>query len=188
MSDIEQDIDPNLDAEVPDVATDIAKPAPNLLNFLSGRPAADTATPGPSEAPKKRAPRQRKSLADGDAKQTRLGAGLRPVKVQPDVPVEEDIDMNAATAGPSQPDSSEQKKPGRKGKKRFVDNEDREIKAMARAAKQKKPAAKPKATVTKGSKKKDAEGVSDIGDEGETVRGQLLCLKPTISTGTKPQI
>jgi hypothetical protein len=187
MSDIEQDIDPNLDAEVPEVATDIAKPALNLLNFLGGRPAADTATPGPSEAPKKRAPRQRKSLADGDAKQTRLGAGLRPVKVQPDVPVEEDIDMNAATAGPSQPDSSEQKKLGRKGKKRVVDDEDREIKAMAKAAKQKKPATNPKATVTKGSKKKDAEGVSDISNEGETVRGQLLCLKPTISTETKPQ-
>jgi hypothetical protein len=120
MSDVEQGIDPNLDAEVPEVTTDIAKPARNLLNLFGGQNSAVVATLGPSEAPKKRAPRQKKSLASEDAKQTRLGAGLKPVKVQPDVQVEGDIDMTPAAAEPSQPNGSEQKKPGRKGKQRVV--------------------------------------------------------------------
>lgn len=179
MSDHE-DIDPSLDAEVPEVATDI-RPARNLINFFKGQPPKDgTPVAGPSEPPKKRAYVREKNAAVNDNKQTRLGAGLKPVKAPPvEVQVERDTDMITEIGEPGPSSSSEKKKPGRKPRQRAVNDEDEEFRAMSKAAK-KKPGPKPKAAATKGKKKKDAESVSDVGSGSELPRGECYKSDPLL--------
>ena len=177
MSDIEG-IDPNLDdSDVPGVTADVVKPARNLLNFFKGQQASDTeAIAGPSEPPKKRAPRQKKNAAAEDNKQTRLGAGLKPVKIQPDVQVEGDEAMLAEVPEPGPSHVVDQKKkPGRKPKARAVDDEDQEVRAMSKAAKQKKPGPKPKSAASRGNK--GVESASEIDKGEESLRGLSFLSK-----------
>ena len=177
MSDIEG-IDPNLDdSDVPGVTADVVRPARNLLNFFKGQQASDTeAIAGPSEPPKKRAPRQKKNAAAEDNKQTRLGAGLKPVKVQPDVQVEGDIAMLAEVPEPVPSNVADQKKKsGRKPKPRAVDDEDQEVRAMSKAAKQKKPGPKPKSAASRGNK--GVESASEIDKGEESLRGLSFLSK-----------
>jgi hypothetical protein len=138
MSDHRDLIDPELDT-----ITSEPNPVPtsrSLLSFFGGTP-RESSNISPQEIlPKKRTTRTKKSDT-ADAKQTRLGAGLKPVIVQPEPEPLETLDIEAGPITIENVPPKAVSKIIRKRTKKEND-EDAEFKEMAKSTKRKGKAVK----------------------------------------------
>ena len=166
MSSDELQIDPDLDKEeAHDSIPSNTEPARGLASFFATPNASASSSSAQNAPTKKKAPRRLKAAA-ADIKQTRLGAGLKPVRLQLEPQVAESDESVVGNDATPLIESSGNGK-SRKSRKR-KDEEGQEMKEMAKSAKGN--AASKKAVLPKGQHRK-GELVEDMDTELETETG-----------------
>jgi hypothetical protein len=190
MPEVELDIDPDLDTHEqrePNPEPEGNKQAKNLTTFFGGLGSASSSIPSQCVNPKKRASRQSKSVTT-DAKQTRLGAGLRPIKTQQVAATNESVvtSVQDALSNPGAIRSVKNSKAGKRSKDyEGVEDMTRNIKGQQTVSK----AASDKTSKRKSKPKKGVEANSGFESvDGTTIGMRSLSFHETVRTKLKHHI
>jgi hypothetical protein len=173
MSSDELQIDPDLDKEEgQDGMTGNIGPARNITSFFETSNASASSSAAPNASTKKKAPRRLKAAA-ADIKQTRLGAGLKPVRLQVEPQVTDSSDCEVGNGAMLVLKGSTNDKP-RKNRKR-QDEEGQQMREMSKSARGN--AASERAVIPKGNRRK-RELLEEIDTEPDTETGGESSKQP----------
>jgi len=192
MSSDELQIDPDLDKEErQDGLTGDIIPARSLTSFFAISNASAGSSSAQNVITKNKAPRRPKAAAT-DIKQTRLGAGLKPVRLQIEPQVAESSEFAVGNGTLALAQSSAEEKP-RKSRKR-QDEEGQEMREMAKSARGN--AASKRGLLNKGNRGRrelieemDTEPVTEAdGESSNQPKGMYIAIHVPLHSGIEAQL